>query len=70
MSVGREAAGYFRAQFHIGQRVNLDNDAGLVGTVTAVCFYSRGVEYQICWVANGDNKQVWIDEMRLSEAVT
>lgn len=55
----------YEAQFAIGERVIIDGDSSLVGTVTAAFFRGPAVLIEVSWVINGDAKSASIEEFRL-----
>lgn len=53
----------------IGQRVNIDGDRHLVGTVTAVQWRSpHHIAYEVSWVTNGEMRCAIVEGWRLSRA--
>jgi hypothetical protein len=56
--------------FTFGEKVSVDGDGSLTGTVCAIMFYSHSyVQYKVAWIHNGTHQEGWIDEYRL-KAVT
>jgi hypothetical protein len=57
------------SQHDITDRVIIDQDASIVGTVTAILWRGphRPTHYEVSWIANGDSKACWIEEFRLSK---
>jgi hypothetical protein len=52
--------------FDIGNRVTIDGDASLVGTVSGFLWRKpRGMLVEIAWIHSGSSHEVWIDEWRL-----
>ena len=53
--------------FELGAKVHIDGDASIVGTLTAVTFRDAGfMQYEVCWLHNGDAKSAFIDLPRLT----
>lgn len=57
----------FQSKYSIQDRVIIDADRHLAGYITAVQFrQTRGPLYGVSYVHNGDAKEAWIEEWRLS----
>jgi hypothetical protein len=57
----------YHSAFAIFDRVTIDGDHSIVGTVTSLAF-SRSTQeatLEISWFANGDAKSAWVDECRV-----
>lgn len=60
----------FHTMFCIGQRVIIDDDHSAHATITEILIKAGGVIYRAAWVQNGESKEPWLDEFRLSVALT
>ena len=59
----------FSSRFPLYERVLIDSDDSIRGTITCVCFRShREPMYEVSWIANGQNQVAWIEEPRLDKA--
>lgn len=58
----------FHTMFCIGQRVVIDGDQSAHAVVTEILIKAGGVIYRVAWVQNGESKEPWFDEFRLSAA--
>ncbi|RAI42648.1 hypothetical protein [Rhodoplanes roseus] len=57
----------FESRFALFQRVTIDGDVSIVGTVTALCFRgTRQTVAEVSWFHNGDAKTGWFEEERLA----
>lgn len=54
--------------FDIDDRVHIDGDAAIVGHIQQLLWAAGGASYQVAWMANGDAKEAWIREARLTPA--
>lgn len=54
-------------KFQIADRVIVDKDGSIIGTVTAIMWRGNGrvVVYEVSWIMNGESKCFWIEEFRL-----
>jgi hypothetical protein len=52
----------------IGDKVYVDSDSRMAFTVVGIAIFSRGIEYSIAWVNEGNLNQATIDAFRLSPA--
>jgi hypothetical protein len=57
----------FLADFDLGEKVIIDGDKEIVATVAEICF-GKGIEYKISWWFNGELKEHWVCERRLTKA--
>ena len=62
--------GQFACDYMIGDRVIVDGDESIIGTVTGVLFFETGIEIRVGWVVNGDPKSFQIEEYRVSISKT
>lgn len=59
----------YNATYPLYAKLNIDGDKDLTVHVTAIVFRTyREPLYEVSWLANGDNKVAWIEELRLSKA--
>lgn len=59
----------FSVAWDFGQKVNIDDDQSIVGTVTGFCFrVTRDPTVEVSWFHNGDAKTGWFEEWRLSRS--
>lgn len=60
----------FESRFKFDDRVTIDGDDSIVGTITGFCFRTtRSPTAEVSWFHNGDAKTGWIEESRLTLAV-
>lgn len=60
----------FETTFSLRDRVCVDGDPSLTGVITAVQFREiRAALYGVSYVLNGDAKEAWFEEWRLSAAI-
>lgn len=57
----------FESKFDLNDRVSIDGDKEIVATVVEVCF-GKHVEYKVSWWFNGEIKEHWVTERRLTKA--
>jgi len=58
----------FNIKFDLLDRVHIDQDESLTATITGFAFYGHQVQIMISWVHNGDIKEAWVIESRLSKS--
>ena len=56
----------YESDFALRDRVNIDGDKLIVGTVTAVLWREDKALIEVSWIHNGDSKACWIEQYRLS----
>lgn len=55
----------FESQFNFGDKVRIDGDSGLVGTVIGFCFYAHQHQVQVSWWNSGALVEQWLASWRL-----
>ena len=60
----------FTSRFEFGDRVHIDGDDSIVARVIGFSFVSNGNQVQVSWFHNGDVKEAWFAEWRLSKVTT
>ena len=58
----------FRSRWEFGDRVFIDGDQSIKGTITGFCFRPSLHTVEVSWVHNGDSKSAWFDHFRLQRA--
>lgn len=53
--------------FGLTEKIIIDGCAEMPAVITAVSFRMTGVKYEVNWWNNGDLKEAWVDEWRLSK---
>lgn len=53
--------------FKFGDKVNLDGDGSIKGTVTGIAIYPRGFQIEVGWFSNGDVKSAWFADFRVTK---
>ena len=57
----------FESKFALRDRVLIDGDDSLRGTVTGFRFHDVcGALIEVAWVHNGDHRTAWVEEWRVS----
>lgn len=59
----------FPAPYGFGTQVNIDGDTSIKAVVIGYHYQPSGTKVQVSWFANGDLKEVWIDQLRISRAL-
>lgn len=54
------------SKFNLRQKVFIDNDKSLIAFIVAIMISSEGFQYKLGWIHNGEIKEFWIDEWRLT----
>lgn len=54
-----------KPQFALGEKVLMDGDHAIVGTVVAIRFFMPTPEYLVYWFSHGDAKSDWFAEWRV-----
>lgn len=57
-----------KTKYDIGDKVNIDGDSAIRGTVLSVTVHATGEEYKVGWMHNGTSQWGDFDEFRLSYA--
>ena len=72
MPIGTQppARSRFVSRWAFRDKVHVDDDRSITAIVTGFSFSESGVKVCLNWFANGDNKEAWFEEWRLSEAGT
>lgn len=57
-----------KTQYDVGEKVVIDGDGSLVGTISAVCLRGMGlnVTYEVSYIHCGSSCSPWIEEWRLT----
>ena len=59
----------FTCPFSFGDRVNVDQDKSIIGVVVGFCWIDAdGCSVKVSWFHNGEEKQIWFHDRRLSHA--
>lgn len=59
----------FHSRWQFGQRVIMDDDLSIRGTITGFCFrVTRDPTVEVSWFHNCDTKIGWFEEWRLAKA--
>ena len=58
----------FLSRWAFRDRVHIDNDSSIIAVVTGMSFSESGLKVCCNWFSNGDSKEAWFEEWRLSEA--
>jgi hypothetical protein len=65
----RTVGAAFESIWAAGDRVLIDSDRSIVGTVTAFCFrLTRAPTIEVSYFHNGDSKTAWFEQFRLTRA--
>jgi len=63
----RDARSHFSSHFALMDKVNIDGDTSIHGTVTALCWRAEdGYMIEISWMHNGRAHSAWFQPSRLS----
>ena len=58
------------SKFNVGERVHIDGDRSIAGTITLIEWRGAGVvRYEVSWLHSGDAKFCVFDERRLGPAI-
>lgn len=61
---------HYLSKFALQQRVSIDTDEAIIGTVTGIAFrVTRDPTIEVSWMHNGDAKSAWFEEWRLVEVL-
>lgn len=58
----------YDAPFALGEKVVVDDDASVVGVVTAFCWRVEAPQVEVSWWHAGDAKSAWFTPWRLRRA--
>jgi len=57
----------YEAKFDVHTKVHIDGDRSIAAVVVAILFENYGVSYKLNWFNNGELKEAWVAEPRLSK---